>query len=407
MFMLSKIKFLILEAAVIFLLISCTSSMQPVPKKSELLALRSATVSPPVEPNTLVLMLPLKGEFAANSQAIRNGFLVAYDYFRNHHPEINVKVVDTSGGNLSEIYHQAVTDGAEIIVGPLTKKEVEELLKIAPLPIPTIALNTLDNYPHNFAPNLYQFGLLPQDEAIQIAVRMMQQQHDQVAIIVSQNSWSNKILAAFKNRYEAAGGQVVATLNYDSKLRLADQLCPFLAKDAAKLCVVQKRKDKQFHDPHELMRRQDINAIFLIATPSEARQIVPLLKFYYAGDLPIYATSSVYTGVPQPSLDLDLDGIYFCDLPWILKAPGFFNDALQSMQQKITTLWGDSSAKYGRLYALGIDAYNLSLGLNGLINAPQIGFEGASGTLYLDDFNHIYRDLKWAKMQNGVPVVLP
>ncbi len=51
--------------------------------------------------------------------------------------------------------------------------------------------------------------------------------------------------------------------------------------------------------------------VFLLSYPSKARQIMPLLKYYYAGDVPVYATSSVYTGGVNVMKDRDLNGIIF------------------------------------------------------------------------------------------------
>jgi len=375
-------------------------------KQAEVIQARSEVSSISAEPNNIVLMLPLKGGLAATSQAIRNGFLAAYYHERKERPNINIKVVDTTNADIPELYQQALIDGVEVVVGPLTKKEVETVLGIDSLPIPTIALNTLDDYIYNFAPNLYQFGLLPQDEAAQVATKMLEGGHDHVAVIVPENAWGDKISRVFQAKYEESGGQVIAILNYNDSSSLSEQLCPFLAADESKLCSPKKHRDKKQNISNEPMRRQDINTIFLVATPDKARQIVPLLKFYYAGDLPFYSISAIYTGVLAPSLDRDIDGVYFCDTPWVLNEPSVFNANLQEINRQIITLWPASYTNYKRLYALGIDAYNLASKLNVFLNSPQDGFDGASGKLYLDSFNHIYRELKWARFRDGFPVAI-
>src|SRR5205823_5983563 len=81
--------------------------------------------------------------------------------------------------------------------------------------------------------------------------------------------------------------------------------------------------------PSAQKRRQDADMIFMIAPPEYARQIKPLLNYYYAGNLPIYATSHVYQGIPNAALDNDLNGIQFCDMPWTINqgllVPGSLN----------------------------------------------------------------------------------
>lgn len=369
--------------------------------------------SQPETKKNIVLMLPLKGRFASTSKAIRNGFLAAYYHARKKYPDINIKVIDTTNNDLGILYQQAVANGAGVIVGPLTKKELHGVMNFESLPVPVIALNTLDNYPNNTRSNLYQFGLLPQDEAVQVADKMMLEQYNQAAVIFPGNAWGEKIADAFKDRYERTGGQVVAFLSYNPASNMSEQICYFLAQDPNELCVPKKKKSKRKGkkigeedkpDSSETMRRQDINTIFLVANAKNARQIVPLLKFYYAGDLPVYATSSIYTGVKAPGLDRDLDGMNFCDMPWVLQDPRFLNHDLQSIRKQIMTLWRDSFTNYSKLYALGIDAYTLATGLDRFLNSSG-GLDGASGKLYLDNFNHIYRKLKLARMRNGIPVV--
>ncbi|CAL7960242.1 conserved hypothetical protein [Gammaproteobacteria bacterium] len=358
-----------------------------------------------IPPHNIAIMLPLKGkgELAATSQAINNGLLTAY-YSSKQQSNINIHVVDTSGGDVNRLYQQAVANGAEVVIGPLTKHEVESIASIKPLPVPTIALNTLDDYQHHAMNNLYQFGLLPQDEAVQVAAKMKQEQLNNVAVIVPESAWGEKIAVAFENQYKSSGGQVVATLKYGAHKNLAEQVCNFLARDAATMCIPQEHKNKKQVNSHE-MRRQDIDAIFVVAiAPAQARLIIPLLKFYYASDLPIYSISTLYNGTSKPDLDQDINDVYFCDMPWVIQDPSSLDDNLQAIHEQIiaTTLWANSFANYSKFYALGIDAYNIAIELNTLLSAPHAGIEGASGTLYLDNSNHIYRGLPWAQMKNGM-----
>ena len=94
-----------------------------------------------------------------------------------------------------------------------------------------------------------------------------------------------------------------------------------------------------------------------------ARQIKPRLNFYYAGTMPIYAISQVYTGTPDTKNDRDLNGLMFCDIPWVLNShlkPSFLNTLKQNTQK----IWPDSFKKSPKLYALGVDAYDIAFQLN-------------------------------------------
>lgn len=361
---------------------------------------------PALTQGDIAVMLPLKGkgDLASTSLAIRDGLLAAY-YSSPQRSSIKIQIINTSNGDVSALYQQAVASGAKIIIGPLTKPEVQSIANIKLLPVPTIALNTLDDYQNNNINNLYQFGLLPQDEAAQVALKMAQEQLNDVAVIAPDGAWGEKVILAFEKQYRASGGRIIATLKYTHE-NVAGQICNFLASDAITQCIAQKHKNKKQQSTNEIMRRQDISSIFLVTTtPAQARQIVPLLKYYYAGDLPIYSISTVYSGSPKPELDSDINDIHFCDIPWVIQNPDLFDHNLQNIYKQIATN-PLGPLDHNKFYALGIDAYNLAITLPTLLNNPQNGIEGASGVLYLDNFNHIYRKLQWVQISNGLPSVL-
>ncbi|HRE30628.1 MAG TPA: penicillin-binding protein activator, partial [Candidatus Berkiella sp.] len=64
--------------------------------------------------------------------------------------------------------------------------------------------------------------------------------------------------------------------------------------------------------------RQDVDVIVMAAPPAQARQLKPLFDFYYAEDVPVLATSSIYSGSQNPRSDRDVNGVVFCDMPWLL-----------------------------------------------------------------------------------------
>jgi len=360
----------------------------------------------PAAPHNIALMLPLKGDLAAKSYAIKNGFLAAYYASRDQKSAVDVNVIDTSGGDITSLYNRAVTSGAQVVVGPLTKSDVEVLSTLSVVPVPIIALNTLDNYSHHVTTNLYQFGLLPQDEASQVADKILAAQKKHVAVIAPATSWGEKVVASFKNRLQTNGGQITAITTYTTSEELSSQICQLLALDPTQMCIPRSSKNKREPSPLEHEIRHDIDAVFMVASPKQARQIVPLLKFYYAGGLPVYSIAAVYSGNLQPNLDQDLNDVIFCAMPWVVRDPGALPDKLPAIHKEIVTTWPDSFASYSELYALGVDAYFLATSLHKIVMNPQVGTPGATGVLYLDNYNHFYRQLDWLRFQGGVPAPL-
>ena len=130
--------------------------------------------------------------------------------------------------------------------------------------------------------------------------------------------------------------------------------------------------------------------IFLVAYPSVARQIKPLLNYYFANDIPVYATSSVYGGSPNTQKDRDLNGIIFCDMPWI------FSHHIKSEN------WPEQFNSYDRLYALGMDSFALGTQLNQLRLFPAMGVSDKSGIVYLTPNQRIARMLAFGQFKQGL-----
>ena len=82
--------------------------------------------------------------------------------------------------DLLAFIQKEAANGVDLFIGPLEKDKVAALLKRA-CPVPVLALNRLalpDEARING--NLFQFGLAPEDEAIQIARRARKDQHRRV-----------------------------------------------------------------------------------------------------------------------------------------------------------------------------------------------------------------------------------
>ncbi len=148
---------------------------------------------------------------------------------------------------------------------------------------------------------------------------------------------------------------------------------------------------------HEAVPRRDIDIIFLAAFPQAARQIKPLLLFYRAGNLPVIATSHVYTGVVNARTDQDLNGIEFSDMPWVL-SPGDYG-----LPGLIQSVWPAARGTLGRLYAFGADAYTLVSRAGALRKPDTLRIQGLTGTLWMGDNGRLQRDLQWATMVEGIP----
>ena len=353
-------------------------------------------------PRRIALLLPLSGRAASAGNAVQNGFLGAYFASAgglDDRQSILVYDVDAEGGP-SAAYTSAVEDGAEFIVGPLLRNNVNELANDILVPVPVLTLNYLpdESLP---PPGLFQFALAPEDEAVSAATRALQDGHRTAVALVPNSNWGRRLLTAFATEFEAQGGTLLDYRSFTSESPDFSRTIEELMGLAGSVSRYQRMRANigsplQF-DPR---RRQDVDFIFLAADGAAGRLLKSQLKFHYSGDLPVYSTSSIYA--MDGRSDSDLNGIRFADTPWII-APQSWIRYLPDVYHEY---WPEER-RLGRLHAMGYDAYHLVAPLFAARNGMMPEIDGATGILYLDRDGRIHRRLAWAEFRRGEPVPLP
>ena len=354
-------------------------------------------------PPRVAVLLPLNGNFQAPADAVRDGLLAAYFQLAGNGdaPALTYYDSGTDAAGAQAAYQKAVTDGASMVIGPLTKDAVAGLAALPSLPVPVLALNYLDA--GKTAPaGLYQFGLLPEGEAEQAAERAVAEGYTRGIALVSNDDFGRRMLGAFSARFTQLGGSLLSTGTYtpggDSYASAIMELLNLNAsqdRDDRLAEALNKRLD------FEPRRRQDVQFIFLAASAEDARQIQPQISYYHADDVPVFSTSRVY----ELNDNVDntvLNGITFDDMPWTLVQSGSMAD----MRTEVSKDWPNNFAANSRLYALGFDAYRL---LPLLYNTHAIGepVQGVSGLLSLDENRRVHRSLDWASFDDGNANLLP
>ena len=368
---------------------------------AELLA-NLRTVGQP--PEQVALLLPLSGTLAGAADAVRDGLLAAYYDASDGINRPLIRIYDTGADPLAiiDVYQQAVADGARFVIGPLRKEAVEVLTQQEQLPVAVLALNQVDNAaPYN--PALYQFGLAPEDEAREVAQRAMRDGHLQAIALVPAGDWGERVYAAFADEWLTLGGVLLDQQTYDSaETDHGQAISTTLNLDTSKTRKL--RLGRLLGQPLEFepRRRQDVDFIFLLATPVQARLIRPQLSFYRASKVPVYSTSHVYSARPDPARDTDMNGLVFCDMPWTLETTGSW----QHLHQAIADHWPAEAARYSRFHALGIDAWRITPYLSQLGGSMFGAYHGVTGNLSLDGQQRVHRTLRWAQIRNGLPYLL-
>lgn len=349
----------------------------------------------------IALLLPQEGQLASVARALRDGFMAAHLQAQQagQQPPA-IQVFDSSRlTSLDDFYRQAQAAGVQLVIGPLEKPLVKQLSSRTQLPITTLALNYSDVGQGN-PPQLFQFGLAAEDEAREVSRRAHADGMRRAAALVPRGEWGDRVLKAFRQDWEAKGGTLIAAEHIDQPVALAQQIAELFQLRQSEGRAKSLQSTVGGNVSAQPSRRQDIDFIFLAATPQQAQQIKPTLNFQYAGDVPVYATSHLYSASGDVNQYNDMNGIRFCETPWLL-------DTGNSLRQQVVRQWPQAGGSLGRLYAMGIDAYSLAPRLSQLKALPDTRIEGFSGSLSMGQNQRIERQLPWAEFSAGQVKRLP
>ncbi len=353
--------------------------------------------TPPKIPQRIAVLLPQDERYQTVSKVIRAGILhQSASWPPEQQPTI--QFYDSSQA-IPAVYQQAVADGADWVIGPLRKSSVAALLPLADLSVPVLALNQI-SLPDGIPPSrLFFIALNPEDEARQVAVRLWSEQHRHPAILAPDNTWGQRLATAFQTHWSEFSEIPLAIAYYDpatfdhsaaiSQLLLSDQ-----SHARHKKLQTWLRRELLFNP----RRRADIDAIFLIAREAQAQGFAPQLKFHFAGDLPLYATSHIWQGKLSKHQLADMRGIQVPDMP-------FFTSP--EVLASILAATPDRQLAYIRLFALGMDALGVLPHMPRLQGDTDALWTGVSGILSLSDQHHIGRQLTWFQLDDPVRQIPP
>lgn len=343
----------------------------------------------------VALLLPLSGRLAPAGKAVRDGYMASYYAARSRGDtglELLILDMDSYDSALGA-YDEALLQGANLVIGPLSKQAVSELGTRPDLPIPVLALNRVEQLLPASGSALVQLSLAPEDEAMRIAELAFGQGARSALIIRPAGDWGGKMENSLRQRWAELGGKIANSVSYSSREDYSPSVKTALALDNSEKRARDIRSMLATNLEFTARRRQDLDVVFLLSrSGAEARSIKPLLAFHYAASIPVFATSSIYSGIPD-TRDRDLDGINLVETPWLLGA---------SPALRVAIAAGDTgSDNYTRLNALGADAFLLQSGFSQLQAGPDALLRGNSGLLSMDPQLHIQRELSLATFDGG------
>lgn len=397
--------------------------------------LLGAGISIPLEQfNHVVLLLPLTSAYGSAAQAFYDGFIDAYNQDTSvYKPSISLHDIGEDPGLTPFYYQSAVTEGADFVVGPLGREATRSLLDGNPLTLPTLVLADIDQ--EFTSPNLFGISLSPELEAKQVAERAFRDGHRQAAIFRSATAWGDRAANAFTETWLALGGTVVSNKSFPDTIEDYSRIIQkFLEVNQSvsreRVLSAQLGINLEFTP----RRRDDFDLLFFAGNSRQARLLVPQLRFFQAHNLPIYATSNIFSGEVNPAVDADLDKLVFGDMRWMVEIQyplpetlvisESVNESGQSAEQAPTAESAIdepqlnqpkpqpiakspySFSPLDRLYALGLESYHLIPRLTVLRKDPWQQYNGQAFRASVQEDGNILRHLEWASFDQGQIVLI-
>jgi len=340
--------------------------------------------------STVAVLLPHSGPYTAATHAIKQGMLTARDD-QQAIAVPRIKFYDSAFENVITIYQRAISEGADLVIGPLQKQTIQQLVESTSLEKPLLALNQLEGITRK---NLYQMGLNPRDEIEQVAAMAWQDGHRRALVLSPESALGERVARLFSEYWKTLGGTTLEIAHYPSKPKqLSKSVSALLNLDES---IARRRRLQSLVGKLEFAARPrtDADMVFMLAKPTIARIIRPLLTFYRVNNLAVYATSRVYSGKPDPAQDRDLSGIVFC-------ADSAKFDQQASQRQREIALQYQVEERNIALFNLGYDSYHMITWLSQFQHDPARQLSGKTGLLWLDDNNNIRRRLSCGQFQDG------
>lgn len=179
------------------------------------------TPTPPVQPQAgvlprdrerhrVALLVPTSGPDAAIGQSIADAANMAV--LDTGGDTIRVTIYDTGPGARPAV-ERALTDGAELILGPLLSDNVRDVAPLAAARnIPVVAFT---NDVEAASPNVFVMGFTPTQSVSRVVSYAASQGARRFAIVAPQGTYGDRSTSAFIAAVRESGGRVVTTQRYD------------------------------------------------------------------------------------------------------------------------------------------------------------------------------------------------
>lgn len=311
-------------------------------------------------------------------------------------PSAELKIYDTTSQPISQLLAQAQQDGATLVVGPLLKENVDDVIK-SNTPLNVLALNQPEKVESRA--NLCYFALSPEDEARDAARHIHQQGKQTPLLLVPRGALGDRVVSAFADEWLKLGGASVLQQRFGStaELRAGVNGGGGIALTGTPVSTLPSAQNSSLGSADEMPVSSggSVDAAYILATPEQIAYIKPMIAMRNGSqnNVTLYASSRSAQGTAGPDFRLEMEGLQYSEIPMLAGS----NPAL--MQQALSAVRNDYSL--ARLYAMGADAWSLANHFTQMRQTPGFKLNGNTGDLTATQDCVINRKLSWLKYQQG------
>ena len=349
----------------------------------------------------IAILLPLSSSSNLGAQALLDGLVAQHTADTNPaKPILDVIDIGDDPVMVTEFYYHALDNGANFVIGPLGIKSVKEMAQFGDFIVPTLLLGDAGGI--KLPQHVSQFTLAPEQDGTSVARRANSDGHTTALVLEHPSTWSKRTVDAFTDEWERLGGAVIESHVYKREESDYSETVKKILNIKSSVGRYREIRDLTGHSLSFIpRRRQDASFIFLSADPLHGRLIKPHIDFLKAHDLPVYSTSRIFSGKFNKITDQDLDGVQFADMNWIVDR----SSAMVNLRRELAT---DTSITidFERIFAMGVDAYNLVMHLAVLRDSPDARYHGVTALIRVNSDGRVLREPNWAMFSNGTPELI-
>lgn len=309
-------------------------------------------------------------------------------------PAAELKIYDTTTQPMSQLLAQVQQDGATIVVGPLLKDNVEQVIK-SNTSLNVLALNQPEKIENRV--NICYFALSPEDEARDAAHHIHDQGKQTPLLLVPRGALGDRVVNAFANEWLKLGGGTVLQQRLGSTAELRGSVNSGISLSGTPVSTLPSAQDSALGSPSDVpvSSTSGVDAAYILATPEQIAYVKPMIALRNGSQsgVTLYASSRSAQGTSGPDFRLEMEGLQYSEIPMLAGS----NPALQ--QQALAAVRNDYSL--ARLYAMGADAWSLANHFSQMRQVPDFELNGNTGDLTATQDCVINRKLSWLKYQGG------